>query len=169
MPQIKPLGDRGDLVSRHRDKFGVETALRILPVVGIDFVADLQPPHPRADFCDDAGAVIAENQWKMRLVGRKKSFPDIRVPSADAGGVDGDQDFAGIDFRDRKSMSADHLGPTEAVDGGSEHSAGHVHRVMAAVKKIAGAIEHDMDLTVRRSASWTWLPAAALTLVNFIG
>src|SRR5882762_1064083 len=169
MPQIQPLGDRRDLVGRHRDIFGVKAALRILPIVAIDFVADLQPPHPRADFCDDAGAVIAENQWKMRLAGRKKSFPDIGVPSADAGGIDGDQDFAGIDFRDRQSVSGDHLGSAEAVDGGSEHGAGHMHRVMAGVKKIAGAIEHDRDLTVGRSASWTWLPTAALTLVNFSG
>jgi hypothetical protein len=44
-----------------------------------------------------------------------------------------------------------------------------MHRVMAVVRKIAGAIEHDRDLTVKRSASWTWLPAAALTLVNFMG
>jgi hypothetical protein len=66
-------------------------------------------------------------------------------------------------------VSGDHLGSTEAVDGGSEHGAGHMHRLIAGVKKIAGAIEHDMELTVRRSASWTWLPAAALTLVNFIG
>ena len=60
MPQIQPPGDRRDLVGRHRDIFGVEAALRILPVVGIDFVADFQPPHPRADFCDDTGAIIAE-------------------------------------------------------------------------------------------------------------
>jgi hypothetical protein len=105
----------------------------------------------------------------MRLAGRKKSFPDIGVPSADAGGIDGDQDFTGIDFRDRQSVSGDHLGSTEAVDGGSEHGAGHMHRVMAGARKIAGAIEHDRDLTVGRSASWTWLPAAALTSVNFSG
>jgi hypothetical protein len=39
--------------------------------------------------------------------------------------------------------------------------------VMAGVRKIAGAIKHDRDLTVGRSASWTWLPSPALTLVNF--
>src|SRR3984957_5683486 len=167
MPQIQPPGDRRDLVGGHRDIFGVEAALRILPIVRVDFVADHQPPHPGADFCDDAGAVIAENQWKMRLAGRKKSFPDIGVPSADAGGIDGDQNLPGIDFRDRQSVSGDHLGCTEAVDGGSEHGAGHMHRVMAGARKIAGAIEHDRDLTVGRSASWTWLRAAALTLVNF--
>src|SRR3984957_8300311 len=169
MPQIQPLGDRRDLVGRHRDIFGVEAALRILPIVAIDFVAALQPPHPRADFCDDAGAVIAENQRKMRLAGSEISFPDIGVPSADAGGIDGDQNLPGIDFRDRQSVSGDHLGSTEAVDGGSEHGARHMHRVMAGARKIAGAIEHDRDLTVGRSASWTWLPAAALTLVNFSG
>src|SRR3984957_21157889 len=105
----------------------------------------------------------------MRLVGSKKSFPAIGVPLADAGGIDGDQDFAGIDFRDRQSVSGDHLGSTEAVDGGSEHGAGDMHRVMARAGKIAGTIEHDRDLTVGRSASWTWLPATALTLVNFTG
>jgi hypothetical protein len=42
-----------------------------------------------------------------------------------------------------------------------------MHRVMVRVEKIAGAIEHDRDLMVGRAASWTWLPATALTLVNF--
>jgi hypothetical protein len=65
--------------------------------------------------------------------------------------MDGDQNFAGIDFRDRQSVSGDHLGPTEAVDGGGEHGAGHFHRVMAGIWKMAGAIEHDRDLTVGRS------------------
>src|ERR1700722_14330594 len=99
----------GAMVGRHRDIFGVEAALRILPIVAIDLVADLQPPHPRADFCDDAGAVIAQNQWKMRLTGRKKSFPNIGVPSADARGIDRDQDFTGIHFRNRQSVSGDDL------------------------------------------------------------
>jgi hypothetical protein len=84
----------------------------------------------------------------MRLAGRKKSFPDFGVPSAHAGGIDGDQNFAGIDFRDRQGMSRDHLGSTVAVDASSEHGARHMHRVMAGVWKMAGSIEHDRDLTV---------------------
>jgi len=45
-------------------------------------------------------------------------------------------------------FSSDHLGSSEAVDGGSEHGARHMHRVMAGVWKMAGSIEHDGDLTV---------------------
>src|SRR6202051_2604090 len=103
----------------------------------------------------------------MRLAGRKISFPDIGVPSADAGGIDGDQNFAGIDFRDRQSVSGDHLRSTEAVDGGSEHGAGHMHRVMAGGVKMAGTIEHDNNLPAGVPAAWTRFLAPALTLVNF--
>jgi hypothetical protein len=85
------LGDRRGLVGGHRDIFCVEAALWILPVVGIDFIADSQPPHPRADRRDDARTVEAENHRKVRFAGGKISLPDVGVPSANACGIDRDQ------------------------------------------------------------------------------
>src|SRR6266404_8420583 len=81
--------DRRGLVGGHHDIFRVKAALRVLPVVGIDFIADFQPPHPRADRSDNAGAVKAENERKMRFAAGIIPFPDIGVPSANARGIDG--------------------------------------------------------------------------------
>jgi hypothetical protein len=100
MPQIQSLGDRRGLVGGHRDIFCVEAALWILPVVGIDFIADSQPPHPRADRRDDARTVEAENHRKVRFAGGTISLPDVGVPSANACGIDRDQDFAVVHRRD---------------------------------------------------------------------
>jgi len=143
MPQIQSPRDRRGLVGGHHDIFRVKAALRVLPVVGIDFIADFQPPHPRADRSDNAGAVKAENERKMRFAAGIIPFPDIGVPSANARGIDGDQYFTGIDCRHRQGVRGDHLGATKAVDGRGEHGAGHMHRVMPGSNKIAGAIEHD--------------------------
>jgi hypothetical protein len=46
MAQIEPLGDRRGFVGGYHDILCVESALRVRPVVRIDFIADLQPPHP---------------------------------------------------------------------------------------------------------------------------
>jgi hypothetical protein len=61
VPQVKPLWDRRDLVSGHDDIFSVEAAFRVFPIVGIDVVADFQPPHPRSDGDDNARTVVAEH------------------------------------------------------------------------------------------------------------
>jgi len=84
----------------------------------------------------------------MRFAAGIIPFPDIGVPSANARGIDGDQDFAGIDWRHRQGVGGDHLRSTKAVDSRSEHRAGHLHRVMSWSNNVAGTIEHDSDLTV---------------------
>src|SRR5258705_1381953 len=143
VPQIQAPRDRRGLVGGHRYIFRVKAALRVLPVVRIDFVTDLQPPHPRADRGDDAGALEAENHGEMRFAAGKKSFPDVSVPSANARGIDGDQYFTGINCRYRQGVRSDHLGSTKTVDSRGEHGAGHMHRVMSWSNNMAGTIEHD--------------------------
>jgi hypothetical protein len=41
-------------------------------------------------------------------------------------------------------------GRNNVIEGYGEHGAGHAHRVMPGGDKIAGAIEHDNNLTVGR-------------------
>ena len=74
------------------------------------------------------------------------SFTDIGVPAAGAGGIDRDQDFAGVHCGDREGVSGNHLRSTEAVDRRGVHGTGHMHGMMPGGDKIAGAIEHDDNL-----------------------
>jgi hypothetical protein len=148
MPQVQSPRPRRGLVGGHRDIFCVKAAFWILPVVGIDLIAHFQPSHPRADRGDDAGAVEAEHERKMRFAAGIPSVPDVGVPPPDARGIDGDQDFTGIDGRHRQSVSGDHLRSAKLVDRRGEHRARHMHGVMGWSNNVAGTIEHDCDLAV---------------------
>jgi hypothetical protein len=66
----------------------------------------------------------------MRFTAGKKPFPDIGVPSANARGIDGDQDLTGINYGDRQGVRGNDVGSAKAVDSRGEHGARHMHRVM---------------------------------------
>jgi len=100
MPQIQsPRDRRGQLSAGHHDIFRVKAALRVLPVVGIDFIAELsaaaQPREPTAATTPEPSK--PRTSGKSRFAAGIIPFPDIGVPSANARGIDGDQYFTGID------------------------------------------------------------------------
>jgi hypothetical protein len=66
----------------------------------------------------------------MRLARRKIAIADVGIPRADAGGIDRDHDFIGIQRRYRQRMASNHLRAPEAIDRRGEHGAGHMHRVV---------------------------------------
>jgi hypothetical protein len=84
----------------------------------------------------------------MRFAAGIKPLPDVRVPSANARGIDGDQDFTGINWRHRQGVGSDYLRSTKTVDSRSEHRAGHMHRVMPWSNNMVGMVEHDSNLAV---------------------
>src|SRR5581483_1863609 len=143
LTEIQPLRNSRDLVSWNGDKFGVKASLWILPIVGIDLVANLQPPDPRADRCDDSGAIVAENQWKVGLATGNQALPHFCVPRSDSGGIDRDQDVVAVEARNRQGVPGENVRPAEAIDGGRKQRARNRHAMMPKRDGLASSIEHE--------------------------
>src|SRR5438034_11842673 len=66
LKKIEPPRHNPGLAFVDRDVLGIEAALRILRVVGVDPIPRTKAPDARACRHDDASAVGAESEWKLR-------------------------------------------------------------------------------------------------------
>ena len=98
--QVEIFWNEGNFVGGDGDILCVEAAIGVHPAIGVDAVADCAAADAWADGGDDAGAVGAEDDGEFGFTLRPPAAADVSVPGADAGGVDLDEDFVGIDVGD---------------------------------------------------------------------
>ncbi len=105
-------GDRGDLVLRDRDVLGVEPALE---AVRVDAIADAKALRPIAQGDHLARSVVADDLRERALPELDLARADVRVPDADPGAVEPDEDLVTFGLRHRKCRGVEDLGPSEPV------------------------------------------------------
>jgi hypothetical protein len=151
--EIEPLWNVRDLLARDGDVFGIEAAFGIGPAIGVDLVADLQPPHARAHGGNRSRAVDAQHQRKVRFSDGIPAFADVRVPGADARSVERDQHLGGVDGGHRQNVKGHHFGRAEMVNGGRLHGMRNLHRVPAARATLTSMRLGSMDLKLHPMVS----------------
>jgi hypothetical protein len=72
---------------------------------------------------------------------------NFEVPRSDAGNLESDKHFARPDRRHRQGMDGEHLGPAEAVDGGSHHGLRYMRHLLGTVATVpVPALQHQLSL-----------------------
>ena len=123
--QVEDVWHFADVIGLDHGVFRVEPALRIAEAVGVDEVAWREPADAGADGGDGAGAVGAEDEWKRRtLLLRPPPAPHLRVPTADAGGVHGDQHFGRTGLRHGQLVDLQHFRIAKPIDRRGAHRLG---------------------------------------------
>jgi hypothetical protein len=143
MLEVEPLGHARDLFRRHSHVFRVEATFGIGPTVGIYFVANLQPAHPRPDGGNHTGAVHPEHQRKARLTPGVPALAHVGIPLANPGRVEGDQHLPLADGGNRHVVQCKHLRSAEMINRGRGHGMRDARCVTAMP---AGLISRDLKL-----------------------
>ncbi len=167
VPQVKPLGDRCDLVSGHDDIFSVEAAFRVFRIgngTSSPTFSHLHP-HPTATTTQNRRSrALAENA----ACGARNTLRGRRRPTGRCRQYRRRSRLHRHPAAALVSMTGDHLRSAELIDGCGEHGAGDMHHAVLGKRGIAGAIEHGGYLVAWYLPAWTRLPAATMTSVNFV-
>src|SRR5438034_7046879 len=80
MFEVEAFGYRRDRVGRYRHILGIEAALLVVPAVGIDAIPDGDMADARSVRGDEASAVGAENQRKVRRAAAwRPAVPNVGI------------------------------------------------------------------------------------------
>jgi hypothetical protein len=127
---IESFGCRCDTVGRNRRVLGIEPAFRIVPAVGINRVSHAQSAD--AGPCGNhAARPVGSQHERERRVHRVRppAVPNICVPATNSRGMQRDQYFVGVRYRDRQHANRQYFRAAEAVDRRGSHrlwNGGHV-------------------------------------------
>src|SRR5882724_2252416 len=87
MPEIKRLGNVCDVSRGRRHICGVKAAFSDFPLVGINFVADLETANASTHCYYCSGSVRAQHDRKMRPAERPPAATHVGVPAPNPGSV----------------------------------------------------------------------------------
>jgi hypothetical protein len=122
LKEIEPLRHAGGLALIDGDVLRVEAALLVQRLISVDAVANTKALRARSGGHDDARAVGAEHQRKLRATRRlPRSITNRFIPTADAGGVNLDHYLVRIGFRHRERVERDRRWRSEVIDRGRLH------------------------------------------------
>ncbi len=127
------FGNRRGFLRGNGHVLRIESALGIVPDVGINFLAGFQPAHTRAGCNYGPGPVRTQHHGKLRTPLGPPTSADVGVPRANARGVQLDEHFVRVNLRHRQLVQREHFRTAKTVDRRCAHGLGNScgHKILA--------------------------------------